>query len=164
LSQQPLPYIPEQVPSLTAKETDMARSLFSSTAAPCLKCHATGDPTHDKIATAPNFLLAKERLKPDWVERWITDPQAVAPGTSMPSGLFKPQGNRYVFAGPTPPTFNGFEGDHRKLLTDYIFQLTPEEQRRVASSMPRAKAAVEPATSRKRAAVETHPAASGGSR
>ncbi len=60
LSQQPLPYIPEEVPTLTAKETDMARSLFSSTAAPCLKCHATGDPAHDKIATAPNFLLAKE--------------------------------------------------------------------------------------------------------
>ena len=164
LSQQPLPYIPEEVPALTAKETDMARSLFSSTAAPCLKCHATGDPSHDKIATAPNFLLAKERLKPDWVERWITDPQAVSPGTSMPSGLFKQQGTQYVFAGPTPPTFNGYTGDHRKLLTDYIFQLTPEEQRRVASSMPRAKAAVQRSSTRKQATVESHHTASGGSR
>ena len=164
LSQQPLPYIPEEVPTLTAKETDMARSLFSSTAAPCLKCHATGDPAHDKIATAPNFLLAKERLKPDWVERWITDPQAVSPGTSMPSGLFKQLGTQYVFAGPTPPTFNGYTGDHRKLLTDYIFQLTAEEQRRVAASMPRAKAAIQPSTSRKQAAVESHPTVSGGSR
>jgi cytochrome c2 len=164
LSQQPMPYIPEQVPVLTAKETDMARSLFSSTAAPCLKCHATGDPSHDKIATAPNFLLAKERLKPDWVERWITDPQAVSPGTSMPSGLFKQQDNQWVFAGPTPPTFNGFTGDHRKLLTDYIFQLTPEEQRRVAASMPHAKtAAIVPAHSHKQAALELHHAASGGS-
>jgi cytochrome c551/c552 len=164
LSQQPLPYIPEEVPTLTAKETDMARSLFSSTAAPCLKCHATGDPAHDKIATAPNFLLAKERLKPDWVERWITDPQAVSPGTSMPSGLFKQEGTQYVFAGPTPPTFNGYTGDHRKLLTDYIFQLTAEEQRRVAASMPRAKAAIQPSTSRKQATVESHPTVSGGSR
>jgi cytochrome c551/c552 len=168
LSQQPMPYIPEQVPTLTAKETDMARSLFSSTAAPCLKCHATGDPSHDKIATAPNFLLAKERLKPDWVERWITDPQAVSPGTSMPSGLFKQQNNQWVFAGPTPSTFNGFTGDHRKLLTDYIFQLTPEEQRRVASSMPRAQAAWRPVNGHKHAAVESHhtinSAASGGSR
>jgi len=164
LSQQPLPYIPEEVPTLTAKETDMARSLFSSTAAPCLKCHATGDPSHDKIATAPNFLLAKERLKPDWVERWITDPQAVSPGTSMPSGLFKQQNNQWVFAGPTPPTFNGYDGDHRKLLTDYIFQLTAEEQRRVAASMPRASAAVQRPTDHKRAAVESHHAAGGGSR
>src|SRR5271170_3638022 len=164
LSQQPLPYIPEEVPALSAKETDMARSLFSSTAAPCLKCHATGDPAHDKIATAPNFLLAKERLKPDWVERWITDPQAVSPGTSMPSGLFKQQNNQWVFAGPTPPSFQGYEGDHRKLLTDYIFQLTPEEQRKVAASMPHAKAAVQRKSDRKQAIVESHQAASGGSR
>jgi hypothetical protein len=165
LSQQPMPYIPEQVPVLTAKESDMARSLFSSTAAPCLKCHATGDPAHDKIATAPNFLLAKERLKPDWVERWITDPQAVSPGTSMPSGLFKQQNNQWIFAGPTPPSFQGYAGDHRKLLTDYIFQLTPEEQRKVASSMPRAKtASVREPSNRKKVAAQSHEPASGGSR
>jgi hypothetical protein len=126
LSQQPMPYIPEQVPLLTAKETDMARSLFSSTAAPCLKCHATGDPQHDKVATAPNFLLAKERLKPDWADRWVLDPQAISPGTSMPSGLFRRENDRWVFAGPTPPSFQGYEKDHSKLLVDYIFQLTPE--------------------------------------
>jgi hypothetical protein len=82
----------------------------------------------------------------------------------MPSGLFKQQNNQWVFAGPTPPTFNGFEGDHRKLLTDYIFQLTAEEQRRVASSMPRAKAAVQPLSNRKHAALESHHTAGGGSR
>ncbi len=165
LSQQPMPYIPEQVPVLTAKETDMARSLFSSTAAPCLKCHATGDPNHDKIATAPNFLLAKERLKPDWVERWITDPQAVSPGTSMPSGLFKEQGSQWVFAGPTPPSFQGYQGDHRKLLTDYIFQLTPEEQRRVASSMPHAKtASTRPFSNHRQASTESNQSVSGGTR
>jgi len=140
LSQQPMPYIPEQVPVLTAKENDMARTLFSSTAAPCLKCHATGDPAHDQHATAPNFLLAKERLKPDWVERWITDPQAISPGTSMPSGLFKQEANRWVFAGPTPSIFEGYDKDHRSLLVDYIFQLTPEEQRRVSSAMGRTQA------------------------
>jgi cbb3-type cytochrome oxidase cytochrome c subunit len=165
LSQQPMPYIPEQVPVLTAKETDMARSLFSSTAAPCLKCHATGDPNHDKIATAPNFLLAKERLKPDWVERWISDPQAVSPGTSMPSGLFKEQNNQWVFAGPTPPSFQGYQGDHRKLLTDYIFQLTPEEQRRVAAAMPHSKTAkLQQPGVYKQVSSELHQSASRGSR
>jgi cytochrome c551/c552 len=141
LSRQPIPYIADHVPALTAKEADMARSLFSSPAAPCLKCHATGDPAHDRTATAPNFLLAKGRLKPDWVERWIIDPQAISPGTSMPSGLFSQQGNRWVFAGPTPPSFQGYDRDHTKLLVDYIFELTPEEQRRVGASMGRASAA-----------------------
>jgi cytochrome c551/c552 len=142
LSRQPFPYIPEPRPTLTAKETDMARSLFSSPAAPCLKCHATGDPAHDKTATAPNFLDAKGRLKPDWVERWIIDPQAISPGTSMPSGLFKRENNRWTFSGPTPASFNGYDKDHTKLLVEYIFQLTPEEQRRVSASMGRSRAAI----------------------
>jgi cytochrome c2 len=160
LSQQPIPYIPERVPTLTAKETDMARSLFSSSAAPCLKCHATGDPVHDQHATAPNFLLAKQRLKPDWVERWIIDPQAVAPGTAMPSGLFKKQGTQWVFAGPVPPSFQGYDKDHTKLLVDYIFQLTPEEQRRVAGAM--GHRASNPPTRNKQSASASNPRAGGG--
>ena len=140
LSRQPFPYIPEQTPLLTAKETEMARGLFSSSAAPCLKCHATGDPAHDKNATAPNFLQAKDRLKPDWVERWIIDPQAIAPGTSMPSGLFHKDNGRWVFSGPTPASFQGYDKDHTKLLVNYIMQLTPEEQRRVSASMGGARA------------------------
>jgi len=118
----------------------MARSFFSSTAAPCLKCHATGDPAHDKNATAPNFLLARGRLKPDWVERWIIDPQAISPGTAMPSGLFKRQEDHWVFAGPTPPSFKGYDKDQTRLLVNYILQLTPEEQRRVAGAMGRSHA------------------------
>jgi cytochrome c551/c552 len=141
LARQPFPYIPEQAPVLTAKETEMARSLFSSSAAPCLKCHATGDPIHDRTATAPNFLQAKGRLKPDWVERWIIDPQAISPGTSMPSGLFKRENNHWVFSGPTPASFQGYDKDHTKLLVDYIFELTAEEQRRVSAAMGHARAA-----------------------
>ena len=139
LARQPFPYIPDQAPVLTAKETEMARSLFSSSAAPCLKCHATGDPAHDRTATAPNFLQAKGRLKADWVERWIIDPQAISPGTSMPSGLFKHENNHWVFAGPTPASFQGYDKDHTKLLVEYIFQLTAEEQRRVSASMGHAR-------------------------
>ena len=140
LARQPFPYIPDHAPVLTAKEIEMARSLFSSPAAPCLKCHATGDAAHDRIATAPNFLQAKGRLKPDWVERWIIDPQAISPGTSMPSGLFKRENNHWVFSGPTPPSFQGYDKEQTKLLVDYIFQLTAEEQRRVSASMGHARA------------------------
>ena len=147
LSRQPFPYIPEEIPVLTAKENEMARSLFTSNAAPCLKCHATGDPTHDRTATAPNFLQAKGRLKADWMERWIIDPQAISPGTSMPSGLFRHENSRWVFAGPTPASFQGYEKDHTKLLVEYILQLTPEEQRRVSAAMGRSPtASIRPAS------------------
>ena len=69
------------------------------------------------------------------MERWVIDPQAISPGTSMPSGLFRSQNGRWVFAGPTPPSFQGYDKDHTKLLVDYILQLTPEEQRRVGAAM-----------------------------
>jgi mono/diheme cytochrome c family protein len=138
LASQAQPYIPTKLEPLTDKERDMARQLFTSTAAPCLKCHATGDPAHDRNATAPNFLLAKERLKPGWTSRWIVEPAMIAPGTSMPSGLFRWDVSRWVFSGPLPDTFHGYDKDHAQLLVRYMFQFTPEEQRRLASRTPAA--------------------------
>ncbi len=129
MSSQPQPFIPQKLPPITTAEKDMARQLFTSAAAPCLKCHATGDPAHDKTAIAPNFLFAKDRLQPAWTARWITNPALIAPGTAMPSGLFNRDGGRWVFAGPLPPSFHGYTGDHADLLVRYMFQLTPEEQR-----------------------------------
>ncbi|HET6345144.1 MAG TPA: hypothetical protein VFH51_09430, partial [Myxococcota bacterium] len=89
VSAQQEPYIKPQAEPLTAQEQDLARALFTSQAAPCLKCHMTGDAGHDATATAPNFLQAGERLKEDWTVRWLLDPQRIMPGTAMPSELFK---------------------------------------------------------------------------
>lgn len=134
-SSQQQPHIPETLAPLTADEQGLARALFTSNAAPCLKCHMTGDPGHDALATAPNFLASAERLKPAWTERWLLDPQLISPGTSMPSELFKhdDQNNRWVFNGPTPPAFQSYEGDHVALLVRYMFQLSPEETRRLGT-------------------------------
>jgi hypothetical protein len=74
------------------------------------------------------------------MERWIIDPQAISPGTSMPSGLFKRENDHWVFAGPTPPSFAGYDKDQTRLLVNYILQLTPEEQRRVQGAMGRNQA------------------------
>ena len=112
----------------------MARQLFTSEGAPCLKCHMTGDPKHDARATAPNFTVAKERLKPGWTKRWMLDPAMMSPGTAMPSGLFRLDGNHWVFAGPTPASFNGYQKDQADLLVRYMFQFTPEELNRLRSS------------------------------
>jgi len=129
MSHQAEPYLPPKLPPLTDAERTVARQIFTHPAAPCLKCHATGDPAHDRNATAPNFLLAPERLRAAWTERWVTDPARIAPGTNMPSGLFRKEGERWVFAGPLPPAARGYAGDHADLLVRYILQLTPGEQR-----------------------------------
>lgn len=129
-------YIKERQEPLTEEERVLARQLFTSRAAPCLKCHITGEAEHDKTATAPNFLLAGERLKPNWTFRWLLDPSQISPGTAMPSGLFKRDGERYVFSGETPAGFNNYHRDHADLLVRYMFQMTPDEQRRLMSTSP----------------------------
>jgi len=134
LSSQAQPFIAEKLDPLTDAERTMARNLFASVSAPCLKCHMTGDPKHDSHATAPNFTVAKERLKPGWTKRWMLDPALMSPGTAMPSGLFRLDNARYVFTGPTPPSFNGYTKDHADLLVRYMFQFTPEELTRLRGS------------------------------
>jgi cytochrome c551/c552 len=136
LSAQPEPFIPPKIVPLDPTETAMARSLFTSPAAPCLKCHMTGNAEHDKNASAPNFLLAHERLQPAWTERWITDPAKIIPGTAMPSGLFKLEGDRWVFAGPVPGSMEHYQGDEASLLVRYMFSLTPQEQAALLGRTP----------------------------
>jgi cytochrome c551/c552 len=146
-------YLPETLETLDERERQMSRALFSSKAAPCLKCHLVGDERHDRFATAPNFLLARERLKPAWTARWMLDPQAISPGTAMPSGLFRHEGDRWTFAGPTPDSFKGYSKDHVQLLVRYMFQFTPEEQRRLIQTLPATTAAKPPSDTAIRAAV-----------
>jgi cytochrome c551/c552 len=133
LSSQATPFIQtkQALEPLSEGERNMARQLFTSKGAPCLKCHATGNAAHDARATAPNFLSAKERLKPGWTFRWLLDPAKIAPGTSMPSELFRREGNRWVFNGPVPDSFKGYTKDHAELLVRYMFQFTPDELRRL---------------------------------
>ena len=52
----------------------------------CAKCHAIreGEPLTDAIV-APNLILAKSRLRPEWMLEWLIDPQALQRGTKMPN-------------------------------------------------------------------------------
>jgi cytochrome c551/c552 len=134
LSAQAEPFIAEKVDPISDQERAMARQLFTSEGAPCLKCHMTGDAAHDSRATAPNFTVAKDRLQPGWVKRWMLDPALMSPGTAMPSGLFRREGDRWVFAGPTPASFNGYTKDHADLLVRYMFSFTPDELGRLRAS------------------------------
>lgn len=148
-SAQQEPYIKEPMEPLTDQERLVARQLFTS-GTPCLKCHITGDPQHDKTAIAPNFLLAGERLKPLWTRRWLLDPQQISPGTAMPSALFKQDGDRWVANLPNmPPAANDYHRDHVDLLVRYMFLMTPDEQRRLLATSPAATGGAPPAQTEK---------------
>lgn len=128
---QPVPYMPEGMEPLTQRERSIGRQLFTSDAAPCLQCHMSGVPSQDADATAPNFLIAADRLKPNWTYRWMLEPASIAPGTAMPSELFRRDGGRWIFQGDIPTMARNYEGDHADLITRYMFQMDGAELRRL---------------------------------
>lgn len=136
VSSQNDPYIKEPMDPMTDAEKSIARNIFVS-GTPCLKCHITGEPAHDAKAIAPNFLLASQRLKPEWTFRWLLDPAQISPGTAMPTGLFRKEGDRWIVNLPNPPTdVANYHNDHARLLVRYMFLMTPDEQRRLLSATP----------------------------
>lgn len=67
------------------KYVSAGRKLFEDLQ--CLSCHYTGKIPEGKTPAdlAPNLTMAKNRLKPDWILSWISNPEAIQPGTKMPS-------------------------------------------------------------------------------
>jgi mono/diheme cytochrome c family protein len=62
-------------------EKAAAKELFSELA--CASCHTSG--FNKDEALAPNLYFVKRKLRPSWVKKWLLNPQAILPGTSMPS-------------------------------------------------------------------------------
>jgi len=85
--------VPAQAGSISYFRTDTPEFRASAkfgkqmfVAYQCAKCHATreGQALTDDII-APNLILAKERLQPEWILQWLIDPQQLQPGTKMPN-------------------------------------------------------------------------------
>ncbi len=54
----------------------------------CTSCHVVGDvklSPEDAQRAAPNLLLAKSRLRAEWIVKWLSNPEWIQPGTRMPS-------------------------------------------------------------------------------
>ncbi|MFL5264100.1 MAG: hypothetical protein ACJ79L_16995, partial [Anaeromyxobacteraceae bacterium] len=79
------PYLTVEVPPPPPAKVKETIELF--TALQCTKCHVVGKlaPNQDPGSAAPDFLLAKRRLRPDWIPLWLRNPNALMEGTRMPS-------------------------------------------------------------------------------
>ena len=73
----------------------------------------------------------------------------------MPSGLFRHEGERWVFSGSAPDIFQGYNKDHVQLLVRYMFELTPAEQLRLRQMLP-ATAAPNPRAAAARSGSNTN--------
>lgn len=122
-SNKSFPYLTVDVHPLTGERAKQADQLFKELQ--CANCHVVGQmrPGQDPGSAAPNLLLAKERLRPDWIPLWLKNPQALMDGTRMPSFWdFSDE------AHPTSPS-KLFGGDARQqidALRDYLMTLEPK--------------------------------------
>jgi len=117
------PYLTAEAPQLPPAQAKEADQLFKELQ--CANCHVVGQmrPGQDPGSAAPNLLLARERLRPDWIPLWLKNPQALMDGTRMPSFWdFSDE------AHPTSPS-KAFGGDAKKqidALRDYLMHLEPK--------------------------------------
>jgi cytochrome c551/c552 len=79
------PYLTVELPPLPRPRAEEALALFG--ALQCTKCHVVGTlgKGQDPGSAAPDFLLARRRLRPEWIPLWLRNPNAVMEGTRMPS-------------------------------------------------------------------------------
>lgn len=98
-----------------------ALTMFSKDYFDCWNCHQQGarKPQGPPEGWAPDLTLATRRLNPDWIARWIKDPQKMMPGTKMPT-FYDPADPK----GSAPPDVLGGDPDQQiDALKQYVFTL-----------------------------------------
>ena len=78
----------------------------------CINCHFYGSmkPRQDALTWAPNLVLTKERLRPEWLIELFNNPQSVIPGTKMPAPYIpvdEPFNDVIEYWGPEVAAFVG---------------------------------------------------------
>src|SRR5262249_39723698 len=89
----------------------------------CFSCHQQGarHPEGPPEGWAPDLGMARQRLNPDWIVRWLHNPQLVQPGTKMPS--FYEQGADGKAAGGPDDVLGGDNELQIRALRDYLMVL-----------------------------------------
>jgi len=106
-----------------AKYAAAGRLLAGPEKLQCQSCHTFGaGAVADVTSLAPNLELVPQRLKPEWVLRWLEDPQKIQPGTRMPTYFPDLQ-------SPEPHILNGDAREQIRALRDYLFTLGPQGRR-----------------------------------
>jgi mono/diheme cytochrome c family protein len=111
--EQPYHYIDDR--KVPAGYLEAAKTLTSPEYFNCFSCHVQGgkNPEGPKEGWAPDLAMARQRLNPNWIIKWLKDPQKVQPGAKMPS--FYPGGPDNILGGK--------EDEQIEALRDYLMSL-----------------------------------------
>lgn len=102
----PLPASPEHL--------EAGQILF--TQFQCVKCHQMNAQSValGVSSLGPDMNLTRERLKPDWVDKWLEDPQVLQAGTMMPT--YFPEGQT-----PLPNILGGDAKEQARAIRDHLY-------------------------------------------
>ncbi len=91
-----------------------ARDLVNlAEAGACYNCHLkNGVSPPDPFTAAPDLSTMPERMRPDWLRRWLMNPSAVLPNTKMPLPAVK--------SGTAETIFPGSFEDRVEAMKDYL--------------------------------------------
>ena len=118
-----VPFVHVNENQIPIEYIEAAQKLVTPDNFNCFSCHQQGDkkPEGPPEGWAPDLGLAHSRLNPDWIVRWLRDPQKVQPGAKMPS-FFEVGENGKITGGPD----DILDGDGQKqieALRDYLMVL-----------------------------------------
>lgn len=134
LDSEEFPFTEKANLSLSHEEFVAAEKLFGKEYFDCGICHIVGDkmPAGSPDSWAPNFTLAEKRLKPEWVLLWLKNPQAMLPGTKMPT-FFDP--NSFSESGPAD-ILNGDEEEQIRVLRNYLMTISGHPKKTESQNNP----------------------------
>src|SRR6267142_348906 len=117
LSKVEIPYAYIDDKKIPPDHIEAAKKLVSKDYFNCFSCHQQGEkkPEGPVDGWAPDLTLARQRLNPSWIIKWLHDPQKVQPGTKMPS----------FYPGGPDDVLGGKEDIQIEALRDYIMTLGP---------------------------------------
>jgi len=102
-------------------ELEAALKMFRPDYFNCWNCHQNGarKPPGPPDGWAPDLTLAHDRLNPDWIARWIENPQKLVPGTKMPT-FYDPEDPK---SSAPPDVLGGDPKRQIEALRNYVFGL-----------------------------------------
>jgi mono/diheme cytochrome c family protein/predicted nucleic acid-binding Zn-ribbon protein len=152
-----LPFVHTDPHDVPRENLEAAKILMSEEYFACFSCHQRGDqaPEGPPEGWAPDLAMANQRLRPDWIVRWLRNPQAVQPGTKMPS--FYEEGEDGSPEGGPDDVLDGDNLRQIHALRDYIMVLNQAETLTADASTN----GTEPAAAADDAAAETEENADG---
>jgi mono/diheme cytochrome c family protein len=115
-----VPYVHVNANAIPPDYLTAARTLMSADYFSCFSCHQQGDrkPEGPPEGWAPDLGMASQRLNPAWIVQWLHNPQALQPGTKMPS----------FYPGGPDDVLGGNEDQQIQAITDYLMVLNRANQ------------------------------------